>query len=186
MREAIVLARSENDGDSLGFALNGIAEIHRELGNLADAEAFYEQAIALARAQENARTTAVALGNLASLLIASGQLDRARAALAESMTLGSGMGSRAVVECQLDVVAALAAASASHATAARLHGATLTRMRESGTRHDPVDEAFIAGWMGRSREAIGDAAFDAAEAEGVALGYDAAMVERDRWLRRSE
>ena len=180
--EAVVVARSENDGHSLSNALNGIAEVHRELGNFADAEAFYEQSITLTRAQENARGTAIGLGNLASLLIASGQLDRARPVLAESMTLGSGIGSKAMVECQLDVVAALAAASASHATAARLHGATLARMRESGTRHDPVDEAFIAGWMARSREAIGAAAFDAAEAEGKALGYDAAIVERDRWL----
>jgi hypothetical protein len=102
------------------------------------------------------------------------------------MTLGSGIGSKAMVECQLDVVAALAAASGSHATAARLHGATVARMRESGTRHDPVDEAFIAGWMARSREAIGAAAFDAAEAEGKALGYDAATAERDHWLRDGE
>ena len=29
------------------------------------------------------------------------------------------------------------------------------------------------------------AAFDAAEAEGKALGYDAAMAEMDRWLRGS-
>jgi predicted ATPase/DNA-binding winged helix-turn-helix (wHTH) protein len=184
--EAIVVARSENDGHSLSFALNGIAELHRGLGNFADAEAFYEQSITLARVQQNARGIAIGLGNLASLLIARGQLDRARPALAESMTLGSGIGSKAMVECQLDVVAALAAASASHATAARLHGATLARMRESGTRHDPVDEAFISGWMARSRETIGAAAFDAAEAEGKAGGYDAMMAERDRWLRGSE
>jgi len=184
--EAIGVARSEKDGASLSFALNGIAEVHRELGNLADAQGFYEQSIALARAQENARATATGLGNLASLLIASGQLDRARTTLAESMALGSGIGSKAMVECQLDVVAALAAASASHSTAARFHGATLARMRESGTRHDPVDEAFIAGWMARSREAIGTAAFGAAEAEGKALGYDVAMAERNRWLSGSE
>ena len=181
--EAIVVARSENNGHSLSVALNGMAEVHRELGNFGDAEAFYEQSITLARAQGNARGTAIGLGNLASLLIATGQLDRARPVLAESMTLGSGIGSKAMVECQLDVVAALAAASASHSTAARLHGVAVARMRESETRHDPVDEAFIAGWMARSREAIGAAAFDAAEAEGKALGYDAAMAERDRWLR---
>ena len=52
--------------------------------------------------------------------------------------------------------------------------------------HDPADEAFITGWMARSREALGAAAFDAAEAEGKSLDYDAAMVEMDRWLRRSD
>ena len=121
------------------------------------------------------------LSNLASILITSGQLDRARAALAESVALEKAIG-RATVECQLDVVAALAAASASHATAARLHGATLTRMREAGMRHDPVDEAFIAGWLARSRDVIGATAFDAAEAEGKTLDSRTAMAEMDRWL----
>ena len=59
-------------------------------------------------------------------------------------------------------------------------------MLESGTRHQPVDEAIIAGWMARSREAIGAAAFDAAEAEGKAPNYDAAMIEMDRWLGLGE
>jgi len=115
-----------------------------------------------------------------------GQLDRARAALRESMELRTATNSKAVVECQLDVVAALAAASASHAAAARFHGATVTRLRESGFCHDPADEAFITGWMARSREALGAAAFDAAEAEGEALNYEEAMAEMERWLSGSE
>src|SRR5207237_4474716 len=140
-------ARAQNKPKPLSYALNGIAEVHRELGNLAEAEAFYEESLTLAHAQENARATAIGLGNLASLWVMSGQLDRARAALRESMGLRAAMNSKAVVECQMDIVAALASASAGHAAAARLHGATLTRLRESGFCHDPADEAFITGWM---------------------------------------
>ena len=185
-QEACDLARAQNKPQSLGFALTGIAEVHRELGNLAEAEPFYEEALTLARAREDARATAIGLGNLASLWIMGGQLDRARAALRESMELRTATNSKAVVECQLDVVAALAAASASHAAAARFHGATVTRLRESGFCHDPADEAFITGWMARSREALGAAAFDAAEAEGEALNYEEAMAEMERWLSGSE
>ncbi len=36
--------------------------------------------------------------------------------------------------------------------------------------------------MARSRETIGAAAFDAAEAEGKALNYEEAMAEMDQWL----
>jgi predicted ATPase/DNA-binding winged helix-turn-helix (wHTH) protein len=185
-QEACDRARAENKTKSLSFALTGIAEVHRELGNLAEAEAFYEESLTLARAREDARATAIGLGNLASLWSMSGQPDRARAALRESMGLRTTMNSKAVVECQLDVVAALAAASARHAAAARFHGATLTRLRESGFCHDPADEAFITSWMARSREALGATAFDAAEAEGKALVYEAAMAEMDRWLSGSE
>jgi predicted ATPase/DNA-binding winged helix-turn-helix (wHTH) protein len=185
-QEACDRARGENKPQSLSFALTGIAEVHRELGHLGEAEAFYAESLTLARAREDARATAIGLGNLASLWIMSGQLDRARAALRESMGLRAVMNSKAVVECQLDVAAALAAASARHTAAARLHGATLTRLRESGFCHDPADEAFITGWMTRSREAIGAAAFDAAEAEGKALNYEEAMAEMDRWLSGGE
>jgi hypothetical protein len=40
--------------------------------------------------------------------------------------------------------------------------------------------------MARSREALGAAAFDAAEAEGEALNYEEAMAEMERWLSGSE
>jgi len=183
-QEACDLARTQTK--PLSFALNGLAEVHRELGNLTEAEGFYEESLKLAHAREDARATAIGLGNLASLWIMSGQLDRARAALRESRGLRTAMYSKAIVECQLDVVAALASASGSHAVAARFHGATLTRLRESGFCHDPADEAFITGWMARSRETLGAVAFDAADAEGKALNYDEAMQEADRWLSGGE
>jgi hypothetical protein len=50
-------------------------------------------------------------------------------------------------------------------------------------RHEPVDEAFVAGWIARSREALGGEAFEVAEAAGRGLGYDAAIAEMDQWLR---
>ena len=58
-KEACDRARAENKPKALSFPLNGIAEVHRELGNFAEAEAFYEESLALARAQGNARATAI-------------------------------------------------------------------------------------------------------------------------------
>ena len=56
-------------------------------------------------------------------------------------------------------------------------------LEEPARQHDPVDEAFIAGWLARSREAIGASAFDVAEAEGKTLDSKTAMAEMDRWLQ---
>jgi len=180
--EEAVVARSINDGDSLRFALNAIGKAHRGLNDLADAEMYYEQAIAVAREHGNVCRCAIALGNLADVLLASGKLDRARAALVESAALSRMQGGKGAVECQGDIVAALAAASADHSIAARFHGAVTARMQESGNHHEPAYDAHIAGWMARSRKAIGAAAFDAAEAEGKALKYEAALVKMERWL----
>jgi len=41
----------------------------------------------------------------------------------------------------------------------------------SGQRRLPADEAFLAKWVGRTRDALGDAAFEAAHAAGRAAGY---------------
>ena len=89
-------------------------------------------------------------------------------------------------DCAVDVVAALAAASADHPAAARFHGATLALMHESGTRHEPVDEASIAGWIAQTRKAMNATAYDAAEREGKVLGYDAAMAAVKRWLEAAD
>jgi hypothetical protein len=64
--------------------------------------------------------------------------------------------------------------------------AGLAWLHKTGARLEPLDGAFVAGWMARSREAMGAIAFDAAEAEGKALSYEAAIAEMDRWLRDGE
>jgi predicted ATPase/DNA-binding winged helix-turn-helix (wHTH) protein len=186
LAEACDVARAINDAAELSAVLDCMGAVHQDEGRLAEAKALHEQAFAMAREHGNVRRCAIALGNLAGVLLASGELDRARAALAESMALSRTQGGKGAVECQVDIVAALASASASHAAAARFHGAVTARMRESGTHHEPAYGAFISDWMARSREAIGAAAFDAAEAEGKALNYEAALAEMERWLCASE
>jgi tetratricopeptide (TPR) repeat protein len=180
--EACELARSTGDEKRLGGALNGVAEIHRGSGDLAAAEPFYREAIRLS--PQNPRGKAVTLINLAGLLIATGRPAEARAALAESRSLSSVIGYKSLVECAIDVgvAAALASTLGEHPIAARLHGAMLKRLHEVRVRQDLVDEAFIAARIADSRAAMGEAAFDAAKAEGWALSYDASVAELDRWL----
>ena len=182
-RDAYDTAHSASDTKYMATALNGIAEIHRNNGNLAAAQTFYEQAIALGRSQHDARGTAGILGNLTCVLIATGQFDAARAAFTESVAMARVIGNEGMLCCALGVAAALAAASTCHPAAARLHGASQARLDQTGMRHEPVDEAFIASWIATSREAMGAAAFDAAEATGKALSYDAALAEMGRLLR---
>lgn len=178
-------ARAARDERSKSTALNAIAEIHRADGNLAVAETYYNRAVAAARLQHDAYRLAVMLCNLACVLIATGQLDRARSAFCEAVALMRDLGDAGAVCLTLDIAAALAAASVSHAMAARFHGAALARLRDTEMRLAPVDEAFIAGWMERVREAMGAVAYDAAASAGGALAYDAVLSEMDLWLRSS-
>lgn len=180
--QAYEVARSHGDVRNMSGVLNAIAEVHRGTGNLGDAEAGYAQAIDLARAQGDSRATAIILSNLACVLMATGQHDLARVALAECVAKKGVLGNEGAGCCPLGVVAAFAAASARHPLAARFHGAAQAQLEAAGTAREPVDAAFIAGWIARSREAMGATAFDAAEATGKAVGYHAAMAEMESWL----
>jgi len=84
----------------------------------------------------------------------------------------------------LDSAATLASFEGDHAEAARLHGAALARTRDARSKHEPVDVAFIAPRIASSRAAIGEAAFDRAEAEGMSSSYDASLAEMMTWLVR--
>ena len=70
------------------------------------------------------------------------------------------------------IVAPLAAALDEPVTAARFHGASLALMQAAGTMHEPVDEAFIGPRIAAARQAMGDAAYFAAESAG--RGHSAA------------
>jgi len=179
-REAADLAEDASDRSRLSAALNGIGEIQRDLGNLADAELHYRRAIDVDRAEGNLGCSI--LNNLARACIGMGRLDDARAALEEFLAR-SGTGRTSDLHCSLDVAVALAAASACHPVAARLRGASLALERETGLRHEPVDERLTTALLMQSRAALGEAAYDAAVAEGMKLGPDAAAAEALRWLR---
>ncbi|MEP7276109.1 MAG: tetratricopeptide repeat protein [Betaproteobacteria bacterium] len=184
--EASILARSASDEARLGSIMGGLGEVHRSRGDVVAAEQAYREALRLSRSCHDQRTTGVTLANLARLLIATDRPAEAKALLGECMSLQASRANKEMVHCSLDAVAALASALDDHPTAARFHGAMERTMHESRTRRDPVDEAFSAPRIARSRAALGEAAFDAATAAGWALSYDAATAELGQWLARGD
>ncbi len=161
-----------------------IGEARRLRGDLAGAEAAYVEAIRLARSGHDLRTIAVSLPNLASVLMATGRASEAKSALADRLALQTAPSTKWMVPCSLDIAAALASMLDEPRLAARFHGAMRRIMHDAGTRHDPVDDAFIGPRIDMARQALGDAAFDAEVAEGWAQNYDTALAEMNAWLER--
>jgi hypothetical protein len=64
----------------------------------------------------------------------------------------------------LEVAAGLASVRGDAASAARLHGASLARIRGAGAKRESTDEAFLAPLLARARESLGPAAFETARA----------------------
>jgi predicted ATPase len=180
--EALALARRLGDGRRMSRLLNGLAESTRSAGQLDQAEQHYREALAVAREQGDRLGVAVTLNNLIRVQVARGRPEPALTMARECLHLVRG---QKVGVDLLEASVGLAASLAEHQTAARLWGAADQTLRSWGYRHQPVDIEHTAPWLARSRRALGDAVFEAAEAAGRALDFDAAMRELERWLDRA-
>jgi non-specific serine/threonine protein kinase len=181
-QEALALSRQLADKSQLAKALTGLAELHRAGGELDKAEPLYEEALALSREWGDRAGIAVSLINLAGTSVSLGLGDRACGMMREALAIAEEIGSRRTGIALLDSSIGLAAFFSEWESAARLCGATETLSRQMGYQREPVDEVFLAPLIRRTREALGAAAFAAAESAGRSLSHDEAIAEARSWL----
>lgn len=179
--EALALARQLGDARRMSRMLNGLAESRRSAGQLDQAEKHYREALAVAREQGGRLGIAVTLNNLIRVQVAKGRPELARHLAKECLPLVRG---QKVGVDLLEASVGLAACLAEHERAARFWGAADQTLKTWGYRHQPVDIEHTAPLIASSRRALGDAAFEAAEAAGRALDFDAAILELEQWLGR--
>ena len=182
LQEALQLAEKLNSPLEVAAALNALAQVARAEGDLATAEPLYERVLALARELGYREGVAVSLLNLAMVAIGRTAPARARTMLIDVASIVEEIGSRPVGQSLLEVAAGFAAFRGEAERAARLFGAVEAQAAETGLRRDPADEAFLAPFIARARDALGAAAFDAAAAGGAALGREDAIADVRAWL----
>ena len=147
------LARTQGDSLMKARSLNHLGEALRRRGNFAAAAASYEDALVAARAVGSPGTIAMIACNFGRLLVAEGAVKDARDLLREALVISLENHVLGLIQSVFEAGAGLAFLSGKPRLAARLHGAALARMRESGARREPVDEEFIAPLMQRARDA---------------------------------
>ena len=185
LEEALTQARGLGDKVLVAKALNGLGETHRTAGNMEAAQALYEESLALAREQENIAVVAAVCDNLARVFIYRSEPERARDLVLEAITISEEAGSKWTALCAFDVTAGLGAVKTDWTFAARMRGAAEARIKDMKYKRDRPDEAFLAPWTARMREALGDAAYSAAFESGYALSQEQAAAEALAWLRKS-
>ena len=121
----------------------------------------------------------IILDNLIRLLVARGELDQARHFAIECLPLAR---HEKVSVDLLEATVGLASRLGEHAIAARFWGASDQQLLAWGYRHEPGELEHLVPLLASSRAALGDAAFEAAEAAGRELEFDAAMLELEQWL----
>jgi predicted ATPase/class 3 adenylate cyclase len=182
--EALVLAEALGNKRELAAALNALAQLHRAEGTTETAESLYQSVLALARELKDRESIAIALLNLAMVSIDRGRLDPARAMLLEVSSIVEEIGSRPIGQSMLEVSAGLAVLSESWGPAARMYWAAEAQAAQTGLHRDPADEAFLAPLIARVREALGDAAFEAASVAGSEISYEDAILSARAWLEQ--
>ena len=180
--EALALAQSSGNKRRIVTASNALAQLHRLEGDLESAGRLYGQCETLARELGNREFTAVALLNLAMVAIAHGFAQRAAALLLEVLEISNETGSKPAMQSVMEVSAGLAGLRREWQRAAYYYGAAETQTRITGIQRDPADEAFLRPVMGRTREELGAAQFDVAEATGRALPFQEAVADARAWL----
>lgn len=185
IEEALAAARDLKDPIFIARALSTKAEVHRATGDMETAQRLYEESLALARAGGNSDLIVTVCDNLARVFIPRGEPRRARQLVLEVLTVSRSAGSKWTALCAFDVTSGLAAMATDWMFAARMRGAAEARVKTSKYARDRADEAFLAPWTLRIREALGEAVYAKAFDSGFALSHEQAVEEALAWLNMS-
>jgi predicted ATPase/class 3 adenylate cyclase len=180
--QALALAREQGDQLQEASAQSNLAQTYRLAGELDEARSRLQQSIALGRELGNRDLVAMNTLSLAMIALTRGTPSEAMAMTREAAAIADELKSHTVGQTVLDVVASLAAASEHWEPAARFIGAAEAHLTRTGLRRDPVDAAFLAPFVARSRDVLGETAFATLEAEGRKIGYEDAMRSARTWL----
>jgi tetratricopeptide (TPR) repeat protein len=180
--ESVAIARALGDKGRQSFALNALAGHHSEAGDLHAALPLFEESVALARELSDHDSVAIGLPSLAKIAIEQGSAPRARALILEALEISQEIGSTRAGHQALEVAAEYAILRAEWTRAAQYFGAVEAQMEQLGLRRAPADAAFLAERIGKARQALGHAAFAAAEDTGRLLSFDGALAEAREWL----
>jgi len=186
LEEALDLARRLGQKIMLSAALSEVAELKRFDGELDSVEPLYEEALTLARASGALLLSAGCLLNLSAVSIARRSGNRTRKLLLEALAIVEETDSKPTGIDAIEKTAGLAALFGEWRRAAQLFGAAEAQCKQMGLHREPVDEAFLEPLIAQTREALGEAAFAAAEASGRTLSYESALAEARAWLQEGE
>jgi predicted ATPase/DNA-binding winged helix-turn-helix (wHTH) protein len=182
LEEALSNARISGRKREVAAALNMLAQLYRVEGQLDTAELLFESVIATARELGDIESIAIVLLNRAMIAISRHGAEAAGQMLLETIAMNEEIGSKAVAQSVLEASCGLAVLRQEWPQAAHFYGAAESLSAQTGIHRDPADNAFLEPRVASARQAMGAAAFAAAESEGRALAYDDAMARARDWI----
>ena len=135
----------------------------------------FEEVIALLRAHGDAWSIGILLTDLAGLRVFEGRLDEARTCATEAMSVLLALRDRRGLGWCLQTIAMLEAAAGRFHRAGWLYGAGEAMLHSIGAAGQLVVTQVQERYLAPVREALGDAAFQAAANEGRAASFAQVM-----------
>ncbi len=176
LEEALALSRRIGDKPSTANALHNLAEVERQRGDYERAKALGMQSIALAREMEDQWQVARVVGWVGLLAVWSGdEHDLAEGFLKEALALNRELGNWAYGAYCLEGFAGLAGARGQGVRAARLWGAAEALRTTIGAPLPPEPRPYYERSMAAARAQLGEALWEAAFSEGVAMSAEDAV-----------
>ena len=178
--EALAIARELNDKKLIALRLNTLGEIARIQENYEAAREFYEEALTIERDESLKYLIPSCANNLASTACLLGDYNSALSYALESLKVSEELEDKISTGIALNVFAASAVAAGEVEKAGRFCGAAQTAFDAEDYKLEKVDREFLDRYVRQARSAIGDEAFEAAQAEGRAMSMkDAITLARE-------
>ncbi len=177
LQESLTI-RSEH-GHQWGVAMSHgvLGQFAMRAGDRATACAHYRQALTIFQACDDEVQAAHVMANLGMNEMQDHNFAAARLHFQNAINQWQEIGSPDGIALGLERFARLAEMERQHTRAARLFGAAAAQREAFGYFFSSVSPAESEGYITRSRQALGEQAFDTLFAQGRALGADLAIAE---------
>jgi tetratricopeptide (TPR) repeat protein len=178
--EALALYRALEDSWAIAACLNNLGLLAGLQGDFARASTLLEESVALERQRGDRRDTALSLVNLGAVEYAQGNLTPAQMHWRESLILYEELGATLrdeVAFASVEGLAQIAAARGQSHRAARLLAASEALREALGVPRPPHAQPAYDSAVASVREALGEGAFTAAQAEGTGLSLEQIIGE---------
>ena len=175
-QEVLALARATGDNYVLVTTLANLGTDQIPAGELRGAIAYLREALGVAEAHGYRHLAAGVAVNLGFTYLLDGDAAHARPLLISVLDAARATGEKTYVNVAILGLALAVGPYGDPAVAATLHGAADHQYEQAGQAFDDVDERLRASHRARLRDALGEAAFDAAYQRGRSLSQADAMV----------
>ncbi|WP_394793811.1 ATP-binding protein [Armatimonas sp.] len=175
--ESLAIKREIGDQSGISISLNNLGNIAHQQGDFAAAKLFHEESLAIKQTLGDRNGIASSLLNLANVAMRQDDNATARGYYQQSLRTRSEIGDKNGMVICLDFFANLCLSEGKPHQAAVLWGAAQALRDEIGSAVPTSIQKGHDHHLAETRKALGDAAFEAAYAQGRALTQEQAIVK---------